>query len=185
MSILSFKKMTTKSSVISSLFSSNPWANILHLLEYCFWSSLSFFEVSTLLFRLLTFSFKLFIFYFFSFLSFSKSSNLSKMCWNDPVSSASCLSSLICIDFVSLQKLYISTTFASRFLKLTNISEISLVLLVCWNASSSMVSSALLVFELPSLTFFLSSSGFDSPLRSLFFWGFIEILWNIIHNFFV
>ena len=40
--ILSFIKLATMSSVISSLFSSNPWNNIQFLLEYCSWSSLSF-----------------------------------------------------------------------------------------------------------------------------------------------
>ena len=61
MYILSFIKLATKSSVISSLFSSNPWTNIQFLLEYCSWSSLSFSKVSTLPFRVLTSSFKLFI----------------------------------------------------------------------------------------------------------------------------
>ena len=106
------------------------------------------------LLKVLTSSFKLFIISSFFFLFFSKSSNWSDMCWTDSVISASYLCLLICIDFVSLPKLYISATFVSSFLKLTNISEISLVLLV---------------FELSSLTFFLSSSGFYSPLRSLFF----------------
>ena len=61
MSILAFIELATKSSVISSLFSSNQWTNIQFLLECCSWSSLSFSKVSALLFRVLTSSFELVI----------------------------------------------------------------------------------------------------------------------------
>ena len=70
MSILSFIKLATKSSMISSLSSSNPWINTQFLFEYWSWSSLYFSKVSTLPFRVLTSSFKLFIISSFPFLLF-------------------------------------------------------------------------------------------------------------------
>ena len=53
-SILSFVKLETKSSVISSLFFHNPWTNIQFLLEYCSWSLFLLSKISTLPFRVLT-----------------------------------------------------------------------------------------------------------------------------------
>ena len=98
-----------------------PW-NVGWVLEYCSWWSLSFCKVSTLPFRVLISYFTS----YFSFLSFSKSSNLLDRCWTNSVSSASCLSPIICIDFVSLQKTYISVAFSASFSNFTSISEISL-----------------------------------------------------------
>ena len=91
----------------------------------------------------------------FSFRSFSYSSNLSDITLTELLSSSSCLSPLIYIFLVFCARLKISVTFSCRFLR--QLKSISL------HSGNSVV-----LAELPSLIFFFSSSGFESPLRSLF-----------------
>ena len=109
--------------------------------------------------------FKLFIIFFFSLRSFSNSSNFCDISLTDCVRSASCLPPLICMDLVSLLRLYISDIFTFRVLRYSNTSEISFVMLTCWNTSSSAHRYCCLWKFLLWLFFF--SSGLHSPLRSL------------------
>ena len=64
-------------------------------------------------------------------------------------------------------RLYITDIFTSGIFRYSNTSEILFAALTYWNISTS-ATSLLLVVELPSLAYLLSSSGLDSTLRSLF-----------------
>ena len=163
---LSCIMLTTTLSVNSSLSFSIPWIKKQFLLEYCSWSSLNFSSDSTLSFRSLTSYCKLFITFSLLLWFFSNSLNFSDISLTDCVT-ASCLLSLIFMDLVSLLRLYISDIFTSRVLRYSNTSVISLVLVTCWNTSSS-AASLLVVVEILSLAFLLCSYGLDWSIRSLF-----------------
>ena len=91
--------------------------------------------------------------------------------------SASCLSSFICMDLVSLLRLYI---FTYRVLRYSNPSEISFVGLTFWNTSSS-VASLLLVVELPSLASFSIFFWIKLTTKVSFLGNLIKILTNVTH----
>ena len=140
---------------------SRRWPRPFLLIRELMYSSLSI-----LPFRILISSFKLFIISCFFFLPFSKSSN--------------------CRTFVELiplvQQVVISATFACSFLKVTNISEISFVLLKYF-IIIGFICIVSFWTSLSNLFPFLFWVWLSSEISLL--WRFIEILWNVIHNFVV
>ena len=135
------------------------------LREYCSLSSDFFSSRSILSFKELTSFYNAFMIFSFSFWSFSYSSNLSGITSTELLSSCSCLSPLICIFFVTCASLKISVTFSCRFVRQLN----SIFLHPGDSSPSSKISQfSVVLAKLPSLIFFLSFSGFESPLRSLF-----------------
>ena len=158
--------LTTTSPVTSSLSSSIPWINKQFVLEYSSLFSLTLSNDSTLSFRPLSSYFKQFIIFSSSLQSFSNLSNFSNTSLTYCVRSASFLLPLSLMDLPSFLRSFISDIFTDRVLTYSNTSEISFVVLTYYNTSSS-AASLLLIVELPPLAF-LSSSGLDSPLRSLF-----------------
>ena len=165
MSRCSFITFKTILSVFSCSCSSTPCTSRQFLREYCSLLSDYFSSKSILSFKKLTSFCNPFMIFSFSFRSFSYSSNLSDITSTELLSSSSCLSPLICILFVSCARLKISVTFSCRFLR-----QLKRISLHSGDSSPSSKTSQLsvLLAELPSLIFFLSSSGFESPLRSLF-----------------
>ena len=163
---LSCNMLTTTSPVTSSLSSSISWINKQFVLEYSSWFFLTLSNDSTLSFRPLSSYFKQFIIFSFSLQSFSNLSSFSDTSLSYCVRSGSFLLPLSLMDLSSLLRSFISDIFTDRVLRYSNTSEISFVVLTYYNTSSS-AASLLLIVELPPLAF-LSSSGLDSPLRSLF-----------------